>query len=158
MKRYWPLLVIILMSIIAGSCLLAISPDNSLKYLMVNFAGVFFLFLSTLKFWDLKGFYRSFCEYDLIAARYPLYGYLYPFLELVISAGFLTHFFLRGVALITAIVMIVLALGILIALFKGKKLLCACMGSKLDIPLGAVSIVESLGMGTMSILIFLDRF
>lgn len=158
MKRYWPLIVIVLMSFIAGACLLAISKENSSKYLMVNFTGMFFLFLATLKFWDLKGFCVNFREYDLIAARYPLYGYLYPFLELFISVGFLTHFFLRGVALVTAILMLILVMGIIRALFKGKKLLCACVGAKLDIPLGAISIVESLGMGAMSLFILIDRF
>ncbi len=153
MKRYWPLIVVVFMSIIAGAALLAISPADTFKYLMVNFSGMFFLFLATLKFWDLKGFCHSFREYDLVATRFPLYGYIYPFLELLIAIGYLSHFFLPLVGIVTAILMIILAIGVFGALFKGKDLKCACMGTKLDLPLGVVSVVESLAMGVMAVLI-----
>lgn len=158
MKRYWPLVVIVLMSIIGGASLLATGSCRDFKYLMVNTSGLFFLFVSMLKFWDLKGFYHSFREYDLIASKYAIYGYLYPFFELALAIGFLTHFFLVLVGIVTAVLMLFLLFGIVLALFQGKKLKCACLGAKLDLPLGAVSVVESLGMGIMAVLIVIHSF
>jgi len=108
-----------------------------------------------LKFWDLKGFYEGFAKYDLIAKKSPLYGYLYPFIELTIAIGYLTHFFVIGVALLTVVVMVVSLAGVIIAVASGKDLKCACMGSRLDVPLSVVSIVESLGMGFMAVLIII---
>ena len=158
MKRYWPLVVVVFISIIAGAALLGNTAENSFMYLMVNASGMFFLFLATLKFWDLKGFCHSFREYDLIAKRFPLYGYIYPFLYFIIAVAYLAHFFLILVGLFTAILMIILAIGVFTALFKGQDLRCACMGTKLDLPLGVVSVVESLGMGAMGVLIVIHSF
>lgn len=155
MKRYWPLVVVILISIVAGASMLADAGEDSFYYLMINFAGMFFLFLSTFKFWDLKGFYHSFREYDLIAAKLPFYGYLYPFLELAIAVGFLSHFMPVLVSFITAALMLILVIGVISALIRKKDLRCACMGTKLDLPLGVVSVVESLGMGTMAVFIII---
>ena len=153
MKRYWPLIVVVVMSVIGGGALLAISPEDSWMYLMANTSGVFFLFLATLKFWDLKGFASGFREYDLIASKSLFYAYLYPFLELAIAVGYLTHFLLPLVGLFTALLMLLLAFGVFKALFSGKDLKCACMGTKLDLPLSVVSVVESLAMGAMAVLI-----
>lgn len=155
MKRYWPLVVIVIISIIGGAALLNMSPNHSSKYLMVNISGLFFLFLATLKFWDLKGFYEGFSQYDLVAKKSALYGYLYPFLELVVAVGYLSHFFVIGVAILTAILMFITLLGVVCAIFSGREIRCACMGSKLDVPLSVVSAVETLGMGAMAVLIFL---
>ena len=124
---------------------------------MINMSGFFFLFLSTLKFWDLTGFYQNFAQYDLIAKKSSVYGYLYPFLELVIAMGYLSHFFVIGVSLLTIALMLVTFCGVFIAVVTKKEIRCACMGSKLDLPLSVVSLVETLGMGTMAFFIFIHN-
>lgn len=155
MKRYWPLVVVILMSIVGGVALLAISPESSFKYLMVNVSGFFFFFLATLKFWDLKGFAEAFMKYDLVSKKIKLYAFLYPFLELIIAVGYLAHFFIAGVAILTAILMFITLCGVLPAIFSKEEVRCACMGTKLDIPLSLVTLIEVLGMGTMAIFILI---
>lgn len=153
MKRYWPLIVIVLISFVGGAALLRVSPSYSLHYWMVNTSGVFFLFLSTVKLFDLKGFYEGFSQYDLVASKFPLYGYLYPFIELFIALCFLSHFLVKVVALVTLVIMLVTLVGVIVALFGKKELRCACLGTKLDLPLGVVSVVESILMGLMAIMI-----
>lgn len=157
MKRYWPLVVVVLMSIIGGAALLAISPESSLKFFMVNISGFFFIFLATLKFWDLKGFSEAFLKYDLVAKKIKIYAYLYPFLELIIAIGYLAHFFIFGVALLTAVIMLVTLCGVLPAIFSKEEVRCACMGTKLDIPLSLVTLIEVLGMGTMAVFILIKQ-
>jgi len=48
--------------------------------------------------------------------------------------------------------------GVIAALMRGEDLRCACMGTKLDLPLTTVTIVENLGMGTMAVFIAIYRF
>ena len=158
MKKYWPLIVVVLLSISGGAVLVNSSINRSFMSFMVNFSGLFFLFLSCLKFWDLNGFVEGFVKYDLLAARVRLYGYIYPFLELFIALSFLAHFFLPGVAIFTVILMTFGAVGVFSALSKGLDLKCACMGTKLNLPLSSVTIVENVGMGIMAVFIAISAF
>lgn len=153
MSRYYPLIIVVIFSIGAGAALLHPSLDQSFMAFMANFSGIFFLFLATLKFWDLKGFKEAFCKYDLLAMRVPKYAYVYPFLELLIAIAYLAHFFLSGVGLFTAILMAFGALGVVNAVIQKKDLSCGCMGTKLNLPLTTVSIVENVFMGTMAVFI-----
>lgn len=153
MKRYWPLVVVILISAFAAMTQLPRVPGPASRAFMVEFSGFFFLFLATLKFWDLKGFSHSFSQYDIVAKYSKTYSYIYPFLELIIALAFLAHFLVIVFAIFTLLLMIVSLIGVAIALFKNQQFRCACMGTKLDIPLSVVSLVETLGMGFMSVLI-----
>lgn len=156
MKRYWPLIVVVLFSILGGVVLLHANFNRSFMSWMINFVGLFFLFLSMFKFWDLNGFSEGFRKYDLLAQRNKSYSYIYPFLELLIAFGYLGRFFLIGVAIFTAVLMVFGALGVISALLQKKDLRCACMGTKLDLPLTTVTIVENVGMGAMSIWIAIE--
>ncbi len=157
MKKYWPLIVVILVAFLGG---FAVTHQGTfgLMPLMINFMGFFFLFLSSFKFWDLLGFQKGFAMYDLLGKRLKAYGLIYPFLELLIAMGFLAHFALPFVSLITVILMAFSALGVFKAVSAGLDIRCACMGTKLDLPLSTVSIVENLGMGTMAVFVFIFSF
>ncbi len=155
MRRYSPLIVVFLISIISGFVLVHRGPEPWTHYWMINFSGMFFVFLATLKFWDLKGFSVGFRKYDLVAKKVPFYGFCYPFLELLIGLAFLSHFAIVVAAIITVILMVINFLGVITALFKGESLQCACMGTKLDLPLSVVSLVEVFAMGAMAVLILL---
>lgn len=158
MKRYWPLILVILFSSAGGVALLGITYSRSLMNWMINFSAFFFLFLSFFKLLDLKGFSDGFKQYDLLAEKSEFYSYLYPFLELAIALGFFARVFIVGIAIFTAILMIFGVLGVINAVFQKKQLRCACMGTKLNLPLTTVSIVENIAMGIMSIFITINSF
>lgn len=52
---------------------------------MMYLMGVWFLSFGVLKLVDLPSFARSFAQYDLIAMRWHNYGYIYPFIEIVLG-------------------------------------------------------------------------
>lgn len=158
MKKYWPLIVVILVSFLGGAAITYQKKTMAMMPFMIHFMGFFFLFLSTFKFWDLPGFHEGFQMYDLLASRAKVYGYVYPFLELIIAMGFLAHFLLPAVAIFTFILMAFSALGVVKAVMAGLDIRCACMGTKLDLPLSTVSIVENLGMGIMSLFVLIWSF
>jgi hypothetical protein len=52
--------------------------------------GVFYIIVSLLKLRDINGFVDAFAKYDVISSRYRYYGYVYPFLELVLGLMMIT--------------------------------------------------------------------
>ena len=140
-KTYTPLSVILIfcvvLSIIQG-------------HFMTSFMGYFFVFLSLFKFFDLKGFVEGFSTYDLISMRLRAYGYAYPLIEFFLGLAFLARFELYFINWITLVVMTVSGIGVLKSILSGQKLKCACLGTVLNVPLSAVSIVENFGMGVMA--------
>lgn len=150
-KRYYPLLCVFLYAIIAAWAIALLNPVYGWMSWMMAFTGLFFLFLSLLKFFDLKGFAEGFSKYDFLAKKSRFYAFLYPFLEGFIAFCFLSHFILVEVAFFTFALMLFSLLGVIHGVRENKDLTCACMGSTLNVPLSVVSIFENVLMGVMSL-------
>ncbi|MBN8552471.1 MAG: glutaredoxin [Caulobacterales bacterium] len=117
-----------------------------------NFIAVTMMLLAMLKLQDVEKFSTMFLNYDLLAQRWPPYGYLYPFAELaagtLMLAGLLTWFsaplalFIGGIG----------AISVFKAVYVDKRALkCACVGGSSNVPLGFVSLSENLAMIGMAI-------
>jgi hypothetical protein len=116
---------------------------------MHDFMGFFLVVFSMFKFFDMEGFADGFQMYDLLAKRFRPYAYIYPFIELGLGLGYLSH---RQPKLIYGATVIVLAfgsIGVVRALLKGLDIECACMGTVLHVPLSTVALIEDLGMAVM---------
>lgn len=142
-QAYLPLIVIVGYSILLGF-FHKTSP-------MYGFMGFFLVFLSMFKFFDLKGFAQAYGSYDLVTQKFPIYGYIYPALELVLGLAYLLGFVPLLTNLVTLVVMGVGAAGVIKAILAKKELSCACLGTTLKVPLSTVSIIENLGMVAMAI-------
>lgn len=124
---------------------------------MLEFMGVVFLVLAFLQLIDLKGFVRLFSKYDLIASNLKFYGYLFPFIELFLALAFLIRLEVRFFGAFTFVFMGVSAVGVAMNLFgwsKKTKVKCACLGSKIKIPLTRFTLVENIVMAIMGIMIY----
>jgi len=143
--NYKPLLVILLFCV-----LLSLTQSRDSDSLMYSFMGYFFIFFSLFKFLDLKGFVDGFSTYDLITQRLRFYGYLYPFIELILGLAYLSKFSLFMTNWITLVIMTVSGVGVFKSVFSGQKIKCACLGTALNVPLSTVSIIENFGMGAMA--------
>lgn len=114
--------------------------------------------LAMLKLRDVETFSTMFLNYDLLARRWPPYGYLYPFAELaagvLMAAGILTGLaaplglFIGGVG----------AVSVFKAVYVDKReLKCACVGGDSNVPLGFVSLTENLMMIAMALWMLAPR-
>lgn len=148
-KNYIPLILVILYSI-----LLALSHHNSTLF-MTYFMGYFFIFLSLFKLFDIKGFISGFQTYDLVAKKYPIYAYAYPFLEFLLGFSYINMFLLNITLYITCIIMFMGGVSILKSIIKKEKIQCACLGTILKVPLTTVSLTENLSMGFMALYMIL---
>lgn len=117
-----------------------------------TFISVAMMLLAMLKLQDLEKFSTMFLNYDLLAQRWPPYGYLYPFAELgagaLMLAGVLTW-------LSAPVALFIGGIGA-ISVFKAvyldrRELKCACVGGASNVPLGFVSLTENLAMVGMAI-------
>ena len=72
--------------VIAGSFLLSRGQD--IAVFMQYFMGLFYIVFSFFKLLDYRGFPASFQQYDPIAKRLPVYGWVYPFIETVLGLAF----------------------------------------------------------------------
>lgn len=140
----------ILVAYILGASVLAQLPQPTLAGVMANFMGGFFLAFSFFKFLDLRGFASGFARYDLVAAAWKPWGYLYPFVELALGIAYVTRFWPTPTHVVTLVVMCVGAAGVIRSLLRKDQIKCACLGTVIDLPLGTVTLIEDLGMALMA--------
>ena len=108
--------------------------------------------LAIQKLQDIESFSTMFLNYDLLAQRWVPYGKIYPFGEAL--AGIL----MTAGALVWISAPVALVIGIIgaVSIFKAvyiekRELKCACVGGASSVPLGFVSLTESLMMTAMGI-------
>ena len=117
---------------------------------MARFMGGFFLVFGGLKLLDLRGFVSAYAMYDLLAARVTAYGWVYPFLEVGLGLAYLAVPGEANLHLATLGLMAFSSVGVILAVTRGEKLKCACMGTAFNLPMTTVTIVEDLGMAAMA--------
>ena len=108
-----------------------------------NFMTGFFLVFSFFKLLDVKAFAESFQMYDLLAAKVPVYGKIYPFIELTLGILCLIHFQEKYVYIADIIIMGFGALGVIQSVVDKRKIRCACLGSVFNLPMSTITIIEN---------------
>ena len=133
----------------------ALVYDLSVRDFMLDFMTSFYLVFSFFKFLDLRGFVTAFRGYDPLANRLALYGYIYPFIELTLGLMFLTSFAIDQALYTTLLILGLTTVGVINQLRQKNKIVCACLGSVLNLPMTEATLIENLIMITMAmILIF----
>lgn len=108
--------------------------------------------LALLKLQDVEKFATMFLNYDVLAARWVPYSYVYPFAEatagILMIAGVLTW-------LSVPIALFIGTVGA-VSVFKAvyidrRELKCACVGGSSNVPLGFVSLTENVMMVAMAV-------
>ncbi|MBS7806369.1 heavy metal-associated domain-containing protein [Variovorax sp. PCZ-1] len=159
LQTYRPLLLIIAY-ILAGSLLIqigqhtghgmstaaSISVHETMRYFMAGF----FLTFSFFKLLDIAAFAKAYAGYDLLAARWQGWGYLYPFVELTLGLAYLANFSPQFTNWATLIIMGFSAIGVIRAVTSKQTIQCACLGTIFKLPMSTVTIVEDVGMVVMA--------
>jgi cation transport ATPase len=119
--------------------------------MMLDFMGAFFLIFSLFKFFDLKGFAQSFGMYDPLAKVIPVYGKIYPFIEVALGVLFLARIEIPIVLVITILVLAITTIGVTLSLLSKKTIQCACLGTVLKLPMTQATFIENAIMIVMAI-------
>lgn len=126
----------------------------SIEYFMIGF----FLVFAGFKLVDLKGFAEGYSTYDLLAGRWPTYGYIYPFIELFFAFAMMLHWQQVPVLIAEIIIMTFSGIGVAIKIAKKEKFQCACLGTFLKVPLTNVTLVEDFGMAALAAVLLILNF
>lgn len=140
-EAYMPLVSIAFISVLAAH----VMRDAYGARFMPIFMSFWLIQFALVKLFDVQGFVDMFERYDLVASRVRGYGYLFPFIELALGLAYLGNY----APFYTSIVLLIVAfLGLASVLLNRNKskLHCACMGTVAKVPLGRITIVESLLM------------
>lgn len=115
----------------------------NLNAMMYDFMGLFFMVFSFFKLLDLRGFQSSFKQYDPLAAVLPLYGWIYPFLELGLGLCYIRDIVPDGILIATIFLLGITTTGVIRVLVQKKQLQCACLGSVLNLPMTEATLIEN---------------
>ncbi len=150
LNTYKPILLIF--GYITAIALIAATRNTGFNWMegMNVFMGAFFLTLSFFKLLDLKGFAESYAMYDVIAKRMKGWGFIYPFIELMLGLAYITSFEPLLTNWITFLVMAISIIGVLQSVLNGKKIKCACLGAVFNLPMSTVTVIEDALMIVMS--------
>jgi len=110
---------------------------------MLDFMGLFYIVFSFFKFLDLKGFPESFRMYDPLAKAVPVYGKIYPFLELTLGLFFLMRFQIELALMATIVILGITTYGVTKSLLDKKSIRCACLGTALNLPMTEATFIEN---------------
>jgi len=147
-------LFIILGYISLTSILLNFKNWNSTNA-MLDFMGLFYIIFSFFKILDIKGFSTSFKMYDPLAKKITIYGYIYPFIEILLGLMFLTRSEVNIALLITIIILGITSVGVTKTLLNKRTINCACLGTTLKLPMTEATFIENAIMITMAIVLLI---
>ena len=135
-------LFIILGYILIASILLNYKNWNS-SNAMLDFMGLFYIIFSFFKILDIEGFSMSFRMYDPLAKQAPIYGYIYPFIEVLLGMMFLIRFEVNIALILTVIVLGITTIGVTQTLINKRSIKCACLGTTLNLPMTEATFIEN---------------
>jgi len=114
------------------------------------FMGLILIIFGIMKLYNLSKFVKIFGKYDIISNKFNLYGYLYPFIEILLGILILKNYYINPTLNFIIILMIISIISVILSLIKGEKLRCGCLGSFFHMPLSYVTLFENILMLIMS--------
>lgn len=154
LQQLKPLLLIFLY--LFGTAFLLNYKDWNTGEAMLDFMGLFYIVFSFFKLLDLKGFTESFRMYDPLAKVIPVYGWVYPFIELALGLLFLMRFQITIALIATIVILGVTTMGVSKTLIDKKSIRCACLGTALKLPMTEATFIENAIMLVMAVVMLFN--
>ncbi len=157
LETYKPILLVF--GYIFGTTLIVEAATGNFEWMrwMRYFMAGFFLVFSFFKMLDVPAFASSYSSYDVVARRWPGWGYAYPFVELGLGLLFLINFNPLVTNGLTFVVMGVSTIGVVQSLLAKRRFQCACLGAVFNLPMSKVTLLEDMLMVAMSGLMLLGH-
>ncbi|MCB9809426.1 heavy-metal-associated domain-containing protein [Candidatus Peribacteria bacterium] len=151
LRTYWPLVLVVLY-IIGGTLHLSWLRGAFLpSAMMMDFMGLFFVGFAFFKLLDLKGFAMSYRSYDILTRRWPVWGYIYPFVELALGLLYLRQIAPLWTSAATVVVMGFSIIGVIQSVRQRRAIKCACLGTGFNLPMSTITIIEDALMILMAL-------
>ncbi len=128
-----------------------------LENAMYDFMGVFFVVFGGFKIIDVKGFADAYSTYDIVARESRVYALAYPFIETALGIAYLMRWNVGPMNWITLIIMSIGSVGVAKAIAKKQKIQCACLGTKIKLPMTKITLIEDVLMAVMALVMLVFR-
>lgn len=128
-----------------------IKKNKNKKDLIKNYIGFVFVIFGLLKLYNLNKFVDIFSKYDILSNKFRLYGYFYPFIEILIGILLIKNKYIVSNLKIVLLLMIISIVSVIISIFNGLNLRCGCLGSFFHIPLSYTTLSENILMILMTV-------
>lgn len=150
---YQPVIAIFTVSFLMALAMSWVAYDSLFTVRAIEwFISIAMCLLAVQKLQNVESFSTMFLNYDLLARKWPRYGYLYPFGEALAGILMISGAFVWLSSPIALFIGTVGAISVFKAVYLDKReLKCACVGGNSRVPLGFVSLTENLMMMTMGI-------
>lgn len=155
LRSYGPLVIIVFVILVLSITKATYTSLWMYQSLMIDFMGFWLLVFGGFKLIKLSAFAEAYSLYDLVAKKIKAYGYVYPFMEIILGLMFIFRIELTIVTWITLILMLVNSGGAYEGIRDKKVLMCACLGTVFKLPMSYVSLGEDLLMAAMALVIIL---
>lgn len=149
LKDYVPLIVVFAFVTVASATHVYVTGNTFVNWMMA-IMGYFFLFFALFKFIDLPGFAEGYAHYDILAKKVRAWGFLYPFIELVVGVLYLANIQEPWLYILTIVITLLNVISVSTKLARKEKFMCACLGTVLKVPLTTVTLIEYGLMGAMA--------
>tara|TARA_Y100000748_G_scaffold15533_1_gene12163 strand:- start:285 stop:974 length:690 start_codon:yes stop_codon:yes gene_type:complete len=110
---------------------------------MMDFMGLFFIVFSLLKLIDYRNFPPAFANYDPLAKKLPIYGWVYPLIELYLGTNYLLSQNIFLSLILTISLLGITTIGVLMKLVQKQPVECACIGTAIKLPLTKATLIEN---------------
>lgn len=142
--------------IVAGILVLTVMKyifmgGSGMRDAMYDFMGFFFIVFGGFKLLDVRGFADAYATYDILARKSRIYALAYPFIETALGIAYLLRWHVDPMNWITLMIMSIGSIGVAKAIAKKQKIQCACLGTKIKLPMTKITLIEDVLMAAMAL-------
>jgi hypothetical protein len=145
---------LILLFIATTSVLLTMVRGWTTRQFANDFMAIFFVTFASFKFIHLELFALTYRTYDVVAKKFPAWGYLFPFVEMFLGFAYLLSNKNNRLNLLTLVITGVAGYGVWKTVYAKNRprsrFHCACLGTVIKLPLSTVSFTEDVLMFVMA--------
>lgn len=161
--REYGKLAVVFVCILLVSVALTYWRGWSTKQLLGDFMAVFFITFAGFKFINLDTFAHTYQTYDLISQLVKPWAYAFPFVEAALGFSYLLTNNNHNLYLVTMLITGLAGWSVWRELRIGARqrrrshMMCACLGTVIQLPLSKVSFIEDAGMFLMAVVMLVVR-
>jgi hypothetical protein len=149
-KREYVKFALVIAGIFIASLLITWSRGGGFVRFLNDFMATFFITFAAFKFINLEMFVAAYRGYDILAKNFRPWAYMFPFIEAILGFAFLLTHHNQKLEIVTIIITGIAGYGVVKELRKKSKIMCACLGTVIRLPLSKVSFVEDFLMLVMA--------
>jgi hypothetical protein len=143
-------LIITLIVVTILAAIVAMDQDPYWHGVMQYFMAYYFLAFGLLQTLSLNKSAKMFQQYDPIAKRIHLYGYMLPLIQIGLGIAYLLWAPVYALSFATIVILGITLTGISSVIDSQEKVRCGCLGESMNVKVGWVTFAENFLMTMMA--------